>query len=273
MDDAGNAYIAGRTLSGNFLDTTNTFGERGGQDFFVTKLSALGDEVYSAILGGSSIDGFEMATYVHNGLAVSVDAAGSAYLTGMTDRTADPATDFPTTSGAFLETHQGGCGCGSQDREQDAFVTKLSSAGDSLVYSTFLGGTANDHTSDLALDDLGNVYLTGTSFGGGEFPTTDGTFDEDGSGNETEAQSGIVTVLYNDGASLVDSTYLSLERNSIAETRSLWMVRETFTWPAGRIPTISPPLLALLTKSTGVTTTEMSSSAYSAAPRQLPESR
>src|SRR5207249_12098677 len=85
---------------------------------FVTKLNPTGSGiVYSAYLGGSAEE---------NGLGIAVDAAGNAYVTGLTG-----SRNFPTTPGAFQTTFAG---------VEDAFVTKLDPTGSALVYSTFLGG-------------------------------------------------------------------------------------------------------------------------------------
>ena len=43
----------------------------------------------------------------------------------------------------------------------DAFVTKLSPAGNSLVYSTYLGGSGDDRGYGIAVDGAGSAYVTG----------------------------------------------------------------------------------------------------------------
>ena len=82
------------------------------------------------------------------GLDIAVDAAGSAYVTGLTD-----STDFPTTAGAAQTTHAGG--------GVDAFVTKLNATGSGLVYSTYLGGSDGDIGHGIAVDAAGSAYVTG----------------------------------------------------------------------------------------------------------------
>lgn len=70
---------------------------------------------WSTFLGGSGYD---------RGLAIAVDGAGNAYVTGYTY-----SSDFPTTSGVLDTTYNG---------VQEVFVAKINSTGSGLVYSTFL---------------------------------------------------------------------------------------------------------------------------------------
>lgn len=161
VDSSGNAYVTGSTNSTNFptvnaLKTTLS----GPLDAFVTKINSIPSLVYSSYLGGSAID---------SGLGIAVDFSGNAYVTGRTQ-----STNFPTLN-AFKTTLSGG---------QDAFVTKIdptASGTASLVYSSYLGGSAFDSGLGIAVDAAANAYITGstastnfptinafqTSFGGG----------------------------------------------------------------------------------------------------------
>src|SRR5439155_14342362 len=85
-----------------------------------------------------------------NGIAV--DASGSAYVTGFTY-----STNLPTAN-PFRGENAG---------FSDAFVTKFAPAGNSLVYSTYLGGTSEDFGVGIALDASGSAYVTGST------PSTD----------------------------------------------------------------------------------------------------
>jgi len=183
VDTDGNAFVTGNTNSSNFPTTMtavqSTYGGGGCCDAFVTKLNAAGAAlVYSTYLGGSGDD---------EGNAIAVDAAGNAYVTGLTD-----STDLPTTAGAFQTANAGGF---------DAFVTKLDPAGAALVYSTYLGVGGS---SGIAVDASGNAYVTGST-DSTHFPTTMGAFRTTYGGGISDA---FVTKLDPAGAALVYSTYL-----------------------------------------------------------------
>jgi hypothetical protein len=108
---------------------------------------------YSTFLGGTDSD---------FGAGIAVDASGSAYVTGGTF-----SGDFPTTTGAFDTTFNGGAA--------DAFVTKLNASGSALAYSTFLGGTEIDDGAGIAVRG-GRAYVTGRTRST-DYPTTTSAFD------------------------------------------------------------------------------------------------
>src|SRR5438309_5002686 len=141
IDAVGNAYVTGATASTNFPVSATPFQRGRGAltDAFVVKVDPSGVVVYSTYLGGAGVDA---------GHAIAVDANGNAYVTGTTT-----SADFPIV-GPFQPTLQGG---------QDAFVTKLSVDGGSLVYSTFLGGDGDDLAFGIALDAGGAAYVTGST--------------------------------------------------------------------------------------------------------------
>jgi hypothetical protein len=152
LDGSGNAYIVGTTNSNNF-PTTNSFQKTLGglRDAFVTKLNSTGSAfIYSTYLGGSG-DEF--------GEAIAVDSTGHAFVTGDTT-----SGNFPTANPLQI------CLAGGL---WDAFVAKLSAAGTSLSYSTYLGGSAGEFSFDrmgIAVDPLGNAYVTGHT-ASTDFPT------------------------------------------------------------------------------------------------------
>jgi hypothetical protein len=181
MDTAGNAYIAGTTASVDFPVTTGAFEEtqQGAQDAFVSKLGPFGDTfIYSTYLGGTGDD-------FGNGIAV--DTSGSAYVTGTTD-----SNDFPTQNP--IQAANAGL--------NDTFVSKLSSDGSALDYSTYLGGSGDDLGNDITLDTSGNAYVTGTT-GSNDFPTQAPIQAANAGSNDA-----FVTKLNSAGTILTYSTYL-----------------------------------------------------------------
>ena len=177
VDRLGNAYVTGATFSTNFPTTAGTFAPSANvfaaffiYDAFVTKLNpsqaGVASLIYSTYLGGSFED---------EGRGIAVDDLGNAYVTGFTNSMDDPNTSvqevpFPTTSNAYqpalafngLNNH-------------DAFITKLNPTGSALLYSTYLGGFADDFAFGIAIDAERNVYVVGTTLST-NFPTTPGAF-------------------------------------------------------------------------------------------------
>ena len=185
VDAYGNAFVVGFTNSTDFPTSAGvvqrTFG--GNDDAFVTKLSADGSMlIYSTYLGGSEKEW---------AYGITLDNNNNAYLIGETT-----STDFPTTAGAFKSTlTYNFC---------DAFVTKLNAEGSTLIYSTYLGGTACEDSRDIVVDRLGNAYVTGTTWGSTDFPTSADAFQRTNNGGND----GFVTKLSADGSTLIYSTYI-----------------------------------------------------------------
>src|SRR5207253_8245635 len=119
--------------------------------------------VYSTYLGGNRYD---------EGNSIAVDPAGNAYVGGLTQ-----SFDFPTTAGAFQTRAVG---------DTNAFVAKLDSAGCTLVYCTYLGGSGNTGGGGLAVDTLGNAYVEGAS-DSNAFPSTTTAFQSNYGGGSSEA--------------------------------------------------------------------------------------
>jgi hypothetical protein len=182
-DALGNAYVTGGTASSNFPTTPGAFQTVFGGavtfDAFVTKLNPTGSALlYSTYLGGSAGE---------EGVGIAIDASANAYVTGQTF-----STNFPTTLGAFQAASGGG---------NDAFVTKLNPTGDGLLYSTYLGGSADDGGFGIAVDASGNAYVTGLTKST-DFPTTLGASQWSG------FVDAFVTKLNPTGDGLLYSTYL-----------------------------------------------------------------
>jgi hypothetical protein len=135
---------------------------------------------YSTYLGGTGLD---------SSTDMIVDSAGNAYLTGQTS-----STTFPT-----LNPFQGTYGLGPND----AFVTKLNSSGNGLIYSTFLGGSGDDIGNSIAIDPTGNVYVIGQT-SSANFSTTLNAYQSSLSGT----QDAFLAKLNPSGSALLFSSYL-----------------------------------------------------------------
>ena len=179
VDGSGSAYVTGTTSAFDFPTLNPYQTDRGWEDVFVSKLSPSGSSlVYSTYLGGGGRD---------EGAGIAVDSSGSAYVTGYTS-----SFNFPT-----LNPYQT-----TLLVAYDAFVTKLSPSGSSLVYSTYLGGGGSDFGAGIALDGSGSAYVTGNT-NSANFPTLNPYQASLGGLNDV-----FVTKLSPSGSSLVYSTYL-----------------------------------------------------------------
>jgi hypothetical protein len=157
VDGAGNAYVAGDTRSSDFPTTPGTDHSLGGSaDAFVAKIDPTGGGlVYSTYLGGGELE---------NVRGLAIDAAGHAYVTGQT-----ASSDFPGTSGGPQPGQPVAGGI-------DGYVARLSPTGRSVDWATYLGGRFFEAPSDVAVDELGNAYVTGQT-DSSDFPTTPGAYD------------------------------------------------------------------------------------------------
>jgi hypothetical protein len=183
LDGSGDAYVTGFTQSIDFPTTAGVFqaSRKGQQNAFVAKVGAEGSSlIYSTYLGGSNLDA---------GQGIAVDSSGFAYLTGYSG-----SSDFPTTAGAFQSVLKS---------RSNAFVSKLSANGGSLVYSTYVGGSNHDNSNGIAVDGSGAAYITGSTQSI-DYPVTAGAFQPSLSGD----QNAFFTKLGADGTSLAYSTYL-----------------------------------------------------------------
>lgn len=134
VDGAGNIYLAGTTYSQPFPGTS---GQRRDTNAFVTKLDPSGRTVlYSVLIGGSDDE---------EGLALAVDAAGNAWVTGYTQ------SDNLPLRNALPFSYRG---------DNDTFVSKLDPNGE-LLFQSYFGYPGADQASGLALDGAGNAYLGG----------------------------------------------------------------------------------------------------------------
>ena len=191
-------YVAGWTLSDDFPVSSGSFQEfqAGLEDGFVTRLAGDGKQlVWSSYLGGSD-------TEVLTGLAV--DALGNATVCGQTR-----STDYPTQPGSYDTTANGFL---------DGFVARIAPSGDTLLWSTYLGGGLNDFASDVDLDASGAATVVGGTNGSG-FPAFGG-FDSSFNGGVFGGDA-FVARIANSGSSLVFSSFLGGSKDDNASTVSV----------------------------------------------------
>jgi hypothetical protein len=148
VDAGGNAYLTGRA-SADFVTSPGALQptiKSSSNNAFVAKLNPGGTAMaYATFLGGSGDD---------TGQGIAVDASGNAYVAGVTT-----SADFPAV-GALQGSLQGAV---------DGFVAKLSPAGTSLIYSTYLGGSLDDRANAIAVDSGGSAYVAGETYSS-DFP-------------------------------------------------------------------------------------------------------
>ncbi len=191
VDASGGVYVVGtaETFPGDLPATPGAFQttRRGTGDAYVAKLNPEGTELsYLTYLGGGGDDPNTGAEF---GQDIAVDAAGSAYVTGLTN-----STDFPVVN-AFQPSNGGG---GSE-----GFVAKLNPTGSALVYSSYLGGRETEWSKGIALDTSGAAYVFGETYSP-DFPVRNALQPaRQGNGDDF-----FVTKIAPDGKTLEYSTYL-----------------------------------------------------------------
>jgi len=145
VDSSGNVYITGYTISSNFPTTIGAYQTEdpsfSRDSSFVCKVNPSATAlVWSTYLASPNDD---------HGCGITLDSSGHPYIVGYV-RTGD----FPTTAGAY-QTVFGG--------DYDAYVTKMSSAGDALEWSTYLGGNGRDYGYEITVDSEERVFATGST--------------------------------------------------------------------------------------------------------------
>lgn len=144
VDSAGNLYVTGGTMASDFpLVSAPQARLAGRTNGFLSKLNAAGTALsYSTYLGGSGDDAFH---------EIAVDADNTATVVGSTT-----SPDFPSQDA--LHAYRGGSSAGA-----DAVVVKFKTAGNALVYSTFLGGNGADVARSVALAGDGSAWVAGST--------------------------------------------------------------------------------------------------------------
>ncbi len=183
VDSSGNAYVAGFTGSTDFPETYAFQVPVSPVQAFVVKMNPSGSSlVYSSLFGAGQAQG------------IAVDSSGCAYVTGFTT-----SYLFPTAGPMHTNLNQ----------NFHAFVAKLDPSGASLIYSVPFGGSSVDQANKLAIDNAGNVYVTGRTQSA-DFPTVNAIQPIYSGGTlcEYDCSDAFVTVLSADGSKFLFSTYL-----------------------------------------------------------------
>ncbi|MEO5925690.1 MAG: SBBP repeat-containing protein [Bryobacteraceae bacterium] len=210
VDGSGNVTVVGDTLSTNFPTTTDAISRnfRGSAnssiwpsgDGFIAKLNATGASLtYGTYIGGQSHD---LAR------SVALDSQGNAYVCGYTF-----SSNFPTTAGAYQTAFRGVETSNYDLSADDGWVLKLSPQ-NTVVYSTYLGGSNRDSAFGIAVDATGNAYVTGRSRSI-DFPVTAGAVRStyggsgaNGNANDIVQGDAFVAKLNPAGSGLLYATYL-----------------------------------------------------------------
>ncbi|MCI4567960.1 SBBP repeat-containing protein [Lysobacter sp. CFH 32150] len=216
VDSSGAVYVAGITEGGMSFPPGSFQPNYGGgmKDAFVVKLNAAGSAlVFGTYLGGSDDD---------YGWGLALDSFGNTYVTGGTY-----SLDFPTVNA--MSPQAGGNGY------TDGFVSKLNANGTALVYSTYLGGGNIDYGTEIAVDQTGNAYVVGATYG--DFPTKNPLQPWTGGAD------GFVCKLNASGQALIYSTYLGGSLDELAPSIALDSNGNAYItgWTASiNFPTASP---------------------------------
>ncbi len=205
VDQNGEAYITGwatpdfPTTAGSYEPISSSAGNTfpSGARPFVAKFNSTGTALlYSTFLSGSGID---------VAIGIGLDSNGDAFLVGNTT-----SKDFPTTAGALQSANNAS--------KETGFVTELNSAGSSLLYSTYFGGSTFSSISGVTVDGSGNAYLTGTTQDT-NFPTTPGAYKAVQPAKTTAgSNSAFVAKLNPLGTGLIYSSYLGGNQGDVANT-------------------------------------------------------
>ncbi len=205
VDASGAITVAGETSSTNLPVTGNaiqsTFG--GGYDGCVARLSATGDQLlYCTYLGGNGNDGQNVEFVV----GLEVDAAGVMTLAGQTN-----SANFPTTPGCYDPTFDS---TATSVGAYDAFMTRISADGSTLLYSTFLGGSHVEYGYDVALGEGNEIVVVGDT-ASDNYPTTPGCYDPWYAGQGEDVFVAVFDPAGNGPADLLYSTYFGGDVNDI----------------------------------------------------------
>lgn len=184
VDGNKNVYVTGITYSNDYPTTTGVYDNtyNYGGDVFVSKLDPNATTLlFSTFVGGSSYE---------YGYGIALDATGNIYVTGMLD-----SPSYPTTPGAMSTSKAGSL---------EGFAFKLDNNGSNLLYSTFIGGGAQDECYDILVDNFGNAYITGYTKSNSFPHSTSGVFQT----SKNPGEDAFVIEINPTGSGFVYSTFI-----------------------------------------------------------------
>ncbi len=218
VDDSGQVYVTGQTLSRNFpLRRPLQSKVKGINDGFISKLNSSGSRlVFSTLIGG---DGDPLIGGQDRPESIAVDSSHNIWITGY------------TTSESFPLVHP------LQDSIKgnfDAFVIKLNRRGSKILFSTYLGGSISDNASSISLDSSGNVYVAGRT-NSPDFPVFESLQQFNKFGDDA-----FVTGISSSGSGFIFSTFLG---GTNQETATAIKVFGEFITVCGRTSSYDFPLV------------------------------
>ncbi|MCS3796276.1 PKD domain-containing protein [Niastella sp. OAS944] len=206
-DAQGNLVVMGRTYSSRYPGTL--FGPGGGADICVTKLNAAGTGIIGSMrLGGSGADGVNVSDMQEGGAInltstlrfygddsrseVSLDNGGNIVIAAQSR-----SDNFKTTPGAFQQTTGGG---------QDGVVVKIDPTCNTVIWSSYLGGSKDDGAFVMAVNPITNDLYVGGATASDNLPGNHaGVYQGSNQGGITD---GFVAQITNNGSAIVRSSYM-----------------------------------------------------------------
>jgi len=155
IDSSKNVYFVGYfngTVDFNPTDGVDNHTSAGNKDIFLTKINSDGSYGYTYSIGSTGAD---------NAIAVAIDSSDNVFLTGQYSLT----VNFDPTGGTDNHTSNGG---------QDIFLTKINSNA-TYGYTYTMGGNSIDSPSEIILDSLNNIFISGYFYETVDFDPTGGT--------------------------------------------------------------------------------------------------
>jgi PKD repeat protein len=207
LDNDENVILAGYSSSSDFPVTIDAYdtSANGKNDFVIVKMNSNCSKIlYSTYIGGSGMD-YANSAFLYN--------RTDLYITG---ESYDDVTDFPTTSNSY---------CPNNNGRSDMILMCMNMSTNSIVFSTFVGGSESDNAKSIVLNKDGYVYVGGTTRDGTtDFPTTSGAFSTTHNGQNDV----FVLKMDKNGKRLIYSTFIGGNSNEICWAITVNKLGEAF---------------------------------------------